>query len=107
MKSATLQRVLGAIGIFGCSSAIIHMMVEVGAPFWYYIFYFLALLGAFVLGAARDMVSGERQAPVRPWGAPRPNPQPEFDGRNGNGYQPLRRDDGAALDYPKNPPREE
>ncbi len=92
MNRYFIQLGLGLFGATACSLPVLHTLLERGASPLYALFVILALVGAFVAGAARLPVGGERQAPVRPW------PEPNYNGRDGNGYQP-RREDGAALDF--------
>lgn len=91
MKRSTRMRVLGSIGIIGCSSAVHHVLVVANAPAYYFIFYVLALLGAFVLGAAHDP---EHSHPWR---------ELQKQGYGDQYGTRIPRDDGAPLDYPAPP----
>lgn len=85
MRSTTLRLILGSLGIIGCSASIFHVMMEANVPMYYFIFYVLALLGAFVIGTAQNGTSS-----------------PDYNGGDSYGTQ-LPRDDGAPVDYARPP----
>lgn len=103
MKSAVGQRVLGIIGVTGCSLPIVHTLYERGAEPWYFLFLALALLGAFVIGAARDVPERDpRKRAYRGPNEPPRNPMPK-DYPNPPRDRVLREDEvpRPPVDYPE------